>query len=521
MRHYYDAVVIGSGMAGLTCAIYLRKAGINVLVMTKEAKISETNTYYAQGGIIASKDGDSAALLQNDLLRAGTGYNNLEAVDFFVKEGPRLVFDFLVDEVGIQFSKSEEGKIDYTEEAAHSKRRIVHYEDHTGDKIEDSLIDYAKKRGVEFLADYTAIDLITNNHHSRDPQEVYREREVMGVYALNNLTGDIHTFFSENIILATGGTGNLYYHTTNPVAATGDGISMAHRAGADIINAEFIQFHPTCLFHKDIKRFLISESLRGEGGRLKDHDGREFMKDYSEMGDLAPRDVVSRAVYDMICKTGKEYMLLDIAGYYKGSSPLEKRFSKIYSTCRGGGIDITKEPIPITPAAHYFCGGIKTDRTGKSSLKNLRAVGEVTCTGLHGANRLASASLLEGLLWGKSAAEAIAGNRNVISKKRYDNIPDWENPPNAEAFDPLLIEQDMRAIQYTMWNYAGIIRTERGLARAEADLDYYAHRIMKFYKSAIINRQIIELRNAVVSSQLIVAAALRNSSPAGCHYIRK
>ncbi len=521
MRNYYDAVVIGSGMAGLTCAIYLRKSGLNVLVMTKEAKLNETNTYYAQGGIIASKDDDSAALLRNDLLRAGSGYNNLEAVDFFVKEGPPLVFEFLIDEVGIQFSKSEEGKIDYTEEAAHSKRRIVHYEDHTGDKIEDSLIAYAEKSGVEFLTEYTAIDLITNNHHSRDPQEVYREREVMGVYALNNQTGNTETFFSGHVILATGGTGNLYYHTTNPVAATGDGISMAHRAGADIINAEFVQFHPTCLFHRDIKRFLVSESLRGEGGRLKDHQGREFMKDYSEMGDLAPRDVVSRAVYDMICKTGKEYMLLDIAGFYKGNTPLEKRFSKIYSTCLRGGIDITKEPIPITPAAHYFCGGIKTDMAGRSSLKNLWAVGEVTCTGLHGANRLASASLLEGLLWGKSSAEAIAKSRQDIKSKRYDNIPDWQEPQNAEEFDPLLIEQDMRAIQYTMWNYAGIIRTERGLARAEADLDYFAHRIMKFYKSAKITRQIIELRNAVVSSQLIVAAALRNTTPVGCHYIRK
>ncbi|TVR73600.1 MAG: L-aspartate oxidase [Marinilabiliales bacterium] len=521
MRHHYDAVVVGSGMAGLTCAIYLRKAGLNVLVMTKEERLSETNTYYAQGGIIASCDDDSAALLRSDLLRAGAGYNNLEAVDFFVRNGPPLVFEFLIGEVGIQFSRSEEGKIDYTEEAAHSKRRIVHYEDHTGDKIEDSLITHAGKTGVKFLKGYTAIDLISNNHHSRDPQELYREGEVMGVYALNNKTGQTETFFAENVILATGGTGNLYYHTTNPVAATGDGTSMAYRAGADIINAEFVQFHPTCLFHKDIKRFLISESLRGEGGRLKDHSGKEFMKSYSDMGDLAPRDVVSRAVYDMICKTGKEYMLLDIAGYYNGSIPLEKRFSKIYSTCLKGGIDITKEPIPITPAAHYFCGGIKTNNAGKTSLRNLWAVGEVTCTGLHGANRLASASLLEGLLWGKSTAEAISAGRGKIDKKRFDNIPDWENPPNAEEFDPLLIDQDMRAIQLTMWNYAGIIRTVRGLSRAEADLEYYAHRIMKFYKSAKINRQIIELRNAVVSSQLIVSAALRNTRSVGCHYIKR
>ncbi len=521
MRHYYDAVIVGSGLAGLTCGIYLKKGGLDVAVITKESKINETNTFYAQGGIIASNDDDSAYLLRKDLLRAGSGYNNLEAVDFFVKNGPPLVQEFLIDEVGIQFSKSIEGKIDYTEEAAHSKRRIVHYEDHTGDKIEDSLIAYAKKLGLKFLSGYTAIDLITNNHHSRDSQEVYREREVLGVYALNNNKGETETLFSNQVILATGGAGNLYYHSTNPVSASGDGVSMAHRSGADIINAEFVQFHPTSLYHRDIKRFLISESLRGEGARLMDHQGNYFMNEYSELGDLAPRDVVSRAVYERICKSGKEYILLDIANNYKGSEPLEKRFSKIYTTCLKGGIDITKEPIPITPAAHYFCGGIKTDLDGKTSLKNLYAVGEVSCTGLHGANRLASASLLEALLWGKSSAEKIIMTRNKIKKQRFDNIPDWAKPSNAEAFDPLLIDQDMRAIQLTMWNYAGIIRTVKGLRRAESDLDYYAHRIMKFYKSAEINKHIIELRNAVVSSQLIVAAALRNSRSVGCHYIRK
>jgi L-aspartate oxidase len=521
MRHYYDVVIVGSGLAGLTTAVYLKKSGLNVVVMTKESNIHETNTFYAQGGIIASRDDDSAELLRNDLLRAGSGYNNLSAVDFFVRSGPSLVFDFLVDEVGIQFSRSEEGKIDYTEEAAHSSRRIVHYEDHTGDKIEESLVAYAMKLGVEFLTDYTAIDLITNNHHSRDPQEIYREREVMGVYALNNRQGMIEAFFSNSVVLATGGTGNLYYHSTNPVSATGDGMSMAHRSGADIINAEFVQFHPTSLYHRDIKRFLISESLRGEGARLTDHQGNNFMHEYSELGDLAPRDVVSRAVYERINRSGKEYMLLDIANHYKGREPLEKRFSKIYNTCIKGGIDITKEPIPITPAAHYFCGGIKTNTAARTSLKNLYAVGEVSCTGLHGANRLASASLLEALLWGKAAAEDISRNSRPIKKNRFHTIPDWERPANAESFDPLLIDQDMKAIQLTMWNYAGIIRTSKGLARAQADLDYYAHRILKFYKSAVINKEIIELRNAVVSSQLIVTAALKNSKSVGCHYVLK
>lgn len=519
MRHYVDAVVVGTGIAGLTCAIYLKKAGLDVAVMTKESRISESNTFYAQGGIIAAKDDDTPDLLREDILQAGCSYNRIDAVEHFAKNGPPLVFDFLVKDVGIQFSTSEEGSIDFTEEAAHSIRRIVHFEDHTGDKIEDSLIEYAKNIGVKFLADFTAIDLITNNHHSRNTQELYREREVMGIYALNNIREEAETFFAQSVVLATGGIGNLYYHTSNPISATGDGISMAHRAGADIINAEFVQFHPTTLFHKDIKRFLISESLRGEGARLKDHDGHEFMREYSEMGDLAPRDVVARAIYDRMSKTGKEYMLLDIANYYEGHLPLEQRFSMIYSTCKKGGIDITKEPIPIVPAAHYFCGGIKVDISGKSSLKNLYAIGEASCTGLHGANRLASTSLLEGLLWGKSAAEDIIKKGDRISKDRFTSIPDWEKPNYTEEFDPLLIDQDMKAIQLTMWNYAGIIRTEKGLRRAEADLDYYSHRIMRFYKSAKLHKDIIELRNAVVSSLLVVSAALRNTRSVGCHYI--
>lgn len=521
MRHHFDAVVVGTGISGLTCAIYLKKSGLDVVVMTKESKISESNTFYAQGGIIAAKEDDSPGLLREDILQAGCSYNRLDAVDYFVKYGPPLVFDFLVDEVGIQFSTAENGNIDYTEEAAHSIRRIVHFEDHTGDKIEESLISHAKKLGVKFLVDYTAIDLITNNHHSRNTQELYKEREVMGIYALNNKTVETETFFAQSVVIATGGIGNIYYHTSNPVSATGDGISMAYRAGANIINAEFVQFHPTTLFHRDIKRFLISESLRGEGARLKDHDGHEFMYEYSEMGDLAPRDVVARAIFDRMSKSGKEYMLLDIANYYDGHLPLEKRFSMIYSTCKKAGIDITKEPIPIVPAAHYFCGGIKADLKGRSSLKNLYAIGEASCTGLQGANRLASTSLLEGLLWGKSAAEDIIMKKYKINKSRFNSIPDWEKPNYTEEFDPLLIDQDMKAIQLTMWNYAGITRTEKGLKRAEADLDYYSHRIMSFYKSAKLHKDIIELRNAVVSSSLIVSAALRNTKSVGCHYLAK
>jgi L-aspartate oxidase len=521
MREYFDVIIIGTGVAGLTAAITLKDAGLNVAVLTKNDNIEETNTNYAQGGIVAFREDDTPQIIAEDIFKAGCYYNSKEAVRLISEDGPQLVFDFLINKVGIQFSKNTDGKLDYTEEAAHSKRRILHYQDHTGDKIESSLIEYAKKIGILIYTSHTAIDLITNNHHSEDYQELYKEREVMGVYVLNNTDNRVETFFSHNIILATGGVGNLFQYTTNPSSATGDGISMAYRAGADIINAEFIQFHPTALFHKDIKRFLISESLRGEGAKLLDPKGNEFMHKYSPLKELAPRDVVARAVYEEMNKIGCEYMLLDIANHYKGPEPIKERFSRIYETCLSGGIDITKQPIPIVPAAHFFCGGIKVDKRGRSSIKNLYAIGEVSCTGLHGANRLASFSLLEGLLWGKNAAEDITKNIKEIKMSRFNEIPDWKAPSNSEEFDIILIYQDWKAIKLTMWNYSGIIRTKKGLERAQSDLNYDAHRIFKFYKEAKLNRDIIELRNAIVTAQIIVDSAIHNDKSIGCHFIKE
>jgi L-aspartate oxidase len=520
MSQIFDVIIIGTGIAGLTAAITLKDAGMKVAVLTKNDKIEEANTNYAQGGIVAFKEDDSPAKIAEDIYNAGCYYNNKEAVKMLSEEGPKLVFDFLINKVGIQFSKNSSGTLDYTEEAAHSTRRILHYQDHTGDKIETSLIEYAKKAGVLIYNSHTAIDLITNNHHSVDFQEYYKEREVMGVYVLNNTENCVEPFFAHNVILATGGVGNLFQYTTNPSSATGDGISMAHRAGADIINAEFVQFHPTALFHKDIKRFLISESLRGEGARLLDPKGNEFMHKYSPLKELAPRDVVARAVYDEMNKIGCEYMLLDLANYYKGEEPIKQRFSRIYETCLSGGIDITKQPIPIVPAAHFFCGGVKVDKRGKTSLKNLYAIGEVSCTGLHGANRLASFSLLEGLLWGKNAADDIIKNLKEIKLSRFNEIADWKTPSNSEEFDIILIYQDWKSIKLTMWNYSGIIRTKKGLERAQSDLNYDAHRIFKFYKEAKLNRDIIELRNAIVTAQIIVDSAIHNDRSIGCHFLK-
>jgi L-aspartate oxidase len=517
-RERFDVIIAGTGIAGLTCAIQCREAGLNVAVVTKQDRVEETNTNYAQGGIIARKDGDTAESLARDILEAGCHYNGAEAVETFSREAPSLVFDFLIDRAKVDFSKNAAGAYDYTEEAAHSERRILHFEDHTGDAIQKALITKARDCGVEVHTAHTAIDLITNAHHSNDPGERYLPREALGLYVLDNASGEVLTLFADVVVLATGGIGNIFQFTTNPPAATGDGVSMAYRAGADIVNAEFMQFHPTALFHKDIKRFLISESLRGEGAKLVDKKGRPFMRKYSAQEELAPRDVVTRAIYEEMVLQGSEYMLLDLANHYRGERPIRERFSRIYETCLSGGIDITKDPIPIVPAAHYFCGGIRVDTNGRSSLGRLYAVGEVSCTGLHGANRLASTSLLEGLLWGKRAADDILANRVEASQTRLDCIPDWKAPMGAERFELALIYQDWKMIKLTMWNHAGIIRTRKGLERAEADLNYHAHRITRFYHEAVLDRDIIELRNGVITAQLVVSAAIHAERSVGCHF---
>ncbi len=521
MKAFYDVLVIGSGIAGLTAAIKLREAGISTLVISKEADPTESNTKYAQGGIITQVPGDTPRQIMEDIHAAGMHWGSQESVRELATRGPQLVTDFLEGTVKTAFTRDPDGNTSYTGEAAHSMRRIAHFEDRTGEQIEQSLFTYATSTGVTILPNHTVIDLITNNHHSTDTQEAYRTREVMGAYALDNQTGEVKRLSSRFVILASGGIGNLYEHSTNPRGATGDGISMAYHAGADIIHAEFVQFHPTLLYHRDIKRFLISEALRGEGAKLVDRQGKPFMHKYSDQEDLAPRDVVSRAIFDQMARQGSDYVLLDLAGNYRESVPIEQRFPLIHETCAAGGIDITREPIPVVPGAHYFCGGIKTDLHGRTSLQNLYAIGEVSCTGVHGANRLASTSLLEGLLWAHLAAEDITEHIDeTYHPERYASIPEWSAPSLNQRFDPLLIKQDWKAIQLTMWNYVGIIRTPKGLQRARADLAYYAHRIIQFYREAELNRDIIELRHAITASGIIAAAAQKRTRSIGCHFIQ-
>ncbi len=518
-RKEFDLLIVGSGISGFSAAIAAAEKGLDVAVISKEACFSECNTNYAQGGIVGIGENDSPELLERDIIEAGDGVNFKDAVRLLTREGPGMVEEFLVEKIGVSFCKNHDGKTDLTREAAHSVRRIYHVKDTTGDSIENELIRYVSGiSGIHLFHSHIAIDLITNTHNSSDPQERYRRTRVIGAYILDQDTERVTIFFAPSVILATGGAGNLFLHTSNPPGATGDGVAMAYRIGADVINAEYVQFHPTVLYHRDVKRFLISEALRGEGARLLNTKGEYFMEKYDQdLKDLAPRDIVARAIYTEMELEASGYVKLD-ARPIRGIN-LEERFPGIFSQCRDVGIDIRKEPIPVVPAAHYFCGGVKVNLFGKTSIPGLYAVGETACTGVHGANRLASVSLLEALVWGTRAGAEAAASRAALPLRLKMSIPDWVEPEPEEVFDPLLISNDLLHIQTTMWNYSGIIRNRKRLLRASADLNYLSHRIERFYRDAKLTRGIVELRNSVLTATLILRAALANNSSQGCHYL--
>jgi L-aspartate oxidase len=353
-------------------------------------------------------------------------------------------------------------------------------------------------------------------HHAKNPIAYYREPQCIGAYVLDNATKQVSRVFAARTVLATGGCGAVYLHTSNPRDAIGAGYAMAYGAGARIVNMEYIQFHPTSLYHRDADSFLISETVRGEGARLKTRQGRTFMENYSEQKDLAPRDVVTRAIYEEMINGNSDYVLLDLASYAKVD--IKKRFPNIYKTCRRYGIDITKEPIPVVPAAHYCCGGVLVDGWGKTSLRGLSAVGEVSCTGLHGANRLASTSLLEGLVWGTRAGQEIAEHLDRQALYKPAEIHEWYYPDHEEAIDPALINQDWLTIRTTMWNYAGIVRTTKRLERAKSDMEYLRHRIERFYREAAMDVKIVGLKHGIQVALLITHAALANPVSLGAHY---
>jgi L-aspartate oxidase len=515
-----DILVIGCGIAGCSAALEAAKSGLRVIVVTKNSKLEESNTYYAQGGIVSLGNDDHPELLKEDIIQSGDGINNPAAVEILASEGKKAVDEILIKDLEIPFTRSSPDSLDYAQEAGHSRRRILHIKDTTGKTIEEKFVQALKGySNVTFLGNHTAVDLLTVPHHSKNPTFYYEEPQCIGAYVLNNEIGRVKTIFSPYTILATGGCGTVYLYTSNPKGAIGDGYAMAYKAGARIVNMEYIQFHPTSLFYRDADSFLISETVRGEGARLKTREGQTFMEKYNKKKDLAPRDEVTRAIYEEMTNSNSSYVYLDLVSYAKVD--IKKRFPNIYRTCLKYGIDITKEPIPVVPAAHYCCGGVLVDEWGKSSLKNLYAVGEVSCTGVHGANRLASTSLLEGLVWGMRASRNIASHFNPsVSYKRSD-IHEWYYPRKGEEVDPALINQDWISIRSTMWNYAGIIRTKKRLERARADLDYLRHRIEKFYKEARMDPKVVGLKHGIQVALLITYAALNNPVSLGSHYIQE
>ena len=471
----YDFVVIGSGIAGLSFALKAARHG-SVAVITKR-KGADTNTAWAQGGIACvTSDEDSFELHVHDTLEAGAGLCDEAVVRTIVTEGPERIRELA--ELGLQFDEREvsgQREFDLGKEGGHSKRRVLHVRDVTGREIEETLLrELGRQSDVQLLENHMAVDLITAAKLGFTAED-----RCLGVYVIDEKTGEVETIRADRIVLATGGCGKVYLYTTNPDVATGDGVAMAWRAGVEIANMEFIQFHPTCLFHPQAKSFLISEAVRGEGGMLRNNRGEDFMKRYDPRGSLAPRDIVARAIDAEIKRSGAKCVFLDIT--HNPPEFIRERFPHIYQTCLRFGIDMSKQAIPVVPAAHYQCGGIKTDVNGATSLPGLYAIGEVGCTGLHGANRLASNSLLEGLVAAHRAAEASVRVQPASHMPQKISLPKWESGGVQDVDELVVIYHNWDEIRRLMWDYVGIVRTDKRLQRASARLRNLQREIREFY----------------------------------------
>ncbi|MDR0338759.1 MAG: L-aspartate oxidase [Desulfovibrio sp.] len=523
-RTHSPVLVIGAGLAGCITALRLADQGVRVTLIAAASGPRNANSWLAQGGIIyRAPIADDPARLEEDILTAGHRLNLPEAVRFLVTEGPKAVEELLVDRLGVPFDKAgPDDSWDLTREGGHSAQRIMHTADHTGHTIMDFLTEAVRAHpGVTWLEGYTAVDLLTSHHHSSGMTYRYQlENRCCGAYVLKESSEVVETMLADVTVLATGGAGQVYLHSSNSTTATGAGITMAGRAFVRLMNMEFMQFHPTTLFHLEPRRFLITEALRGEGARLFNADGEYFMEKVDPRADLAPRDIVARAIVDELLRTGAPCVYLDLSGV---KQDLAARFPTVLRNCLDRGIDIRKAPIPVVPAAHYFCGGILVDLAGRTSLSGLYAVGECSCTGVHGANRLASTSLLEALLWGKTAADDIAAHMMKSGKKGayarlHDAIEDWRPSGDEHNDDPALIAQDWASIRNTMWNYVGITRTTPRLARAFEDLRDLSRHLHTFYRSTPLSRPVVDLFHGCQTAYLITQAALRNPNDIGCHH---
>ncbi len=514
-----DVLIIGCGIAGATAAIELAQdSQRHITIITRAEEAMDSNSSHAQGGIIGRGVDDNAELLEEDVLAAGAGLSYPPAVKLLAERGPELLNQVLIGKAGIEFDRDEQGNLMMGLEAAHTRRRILHVGDGTGEAIMEGLLRTLQTiPNIKLLNMHTVVDLITFPHHAADPLAVYKPLTCHGAYVFDQETRRVVPILARQTILATGGIGQIFLNTTNPTGARGDGVAMAYRAGANVINAEYVQFHPTALSSSDVTKFLISEAVRGEGGILLTPQGKPFMEKYApEWRDLAPRDIVARAIYSEMVDKGYPYVLLDIATHQSGEY-IRERFPHIYAFCLERNIDITRQPIPVVPAAHYFCGGVQVDLVGRTSIPNLYAVGEVSCTGVHGANRLASTSLLEGLVWGYQAAEDIRTCSPEILLDDRD-IPEWSDSGLIYEPDPNLIQGDMHSVRNLMWHYVGLVRSEYRLNRAIRDLRQLWLDIEEFYRKTRLSDGLIGLRNSVQTALIVAYAAHRNRDSRGCHY---
>jgi L-aspartate oxidase len=521
-----DFLIIGSGVAGLTLALKVAKFG-DVALVTKKG-IMDSNTSHAQGGI-ASVFGelDSFDLHIQDTLASGDGLCNRDVVEMVVKNGPSRIRELI--DLGVHFNLREkkqsdsespdfDAELDLGREGGHSQKRIVHAHDMTGREVERVLVDHVKNNDrIALFENHIAIDLITiSTRMKRGIITTTHEDYCCGAYVLDSETNHVKTFCAKITLLATGGAGKVYLYTSNPDVATGDGIAMGYRAGATVANLEFVQFHPTCLFHPDAKNFLISEALRGEGAVLVDAFGSPFMEKYDAQKDLACRDVVARAIDTELKKSGADSVFLDIS--HKNSDFIKERFPNLYEKCLTFGFDMTKESLPVVPAAHYMCGGIATDMFGRTDLHRLYAIGETACTGLHGANRLASNSLIEALVYSHMAAQQAVKDIDTFDFTSTPDPPPWDEVGTTDSDEGIMVSQNWDEIRRFMWNYVGIVRSNKRLERAERRIEIIQKEIREYYWDFRVSADLIELRNIAMVAELIIKCAGHRKESRGLHH---